>query len=55
MGLLVPPEPSPQPQVQKEKSVAIHGLIVKTIISTKQESAKKSLVHSTSPISLMFS
>lgn len=42
-------------QVQKEKSVAIHVIIVKTMISAKQDSAKKSLVHYTSRISVMFS
>lgn len=42
-------------QVQKEKSVAIHVIIVKTMISAKQDSAKKSLVHYTSQISVMFS
>lgn len=50
-----PPRAHPlQPQVQKEKSVAIHVIIVKTMISAKQDSAKKSLVHYTSRISVMF-
>lgn len=49
------PSRRPPPQVQKEKSVAIHVIIVKTMISAKQGSAKKSLVHYTSQISVMFS
>lgn len=55
LGLLFLSEPFfPQLQVQKEKSVAIHVIIVKTMISAKQDSAKKSLVHYTSQISVMF-
>lgn len=57
LGLLFSPEPfpPPPPKVQEEKSVAIHVIIVKTMISAKQDSAKKSLVHYTSRISVMFS
>lgn len=54
-GLQASPAPRgllyPHPKSRKEKSVAIHVIIVKTMTSAKRGSAKKSLVHYTTQIS----